>query len=218
MKHYWIPALLVSFVLAGLLMFPLRVAWMMAPVIPGLSIADISGTVWNGRATGVSWRGAELGDFAVSISPFDLLPSPRVRIDQGTGPLKSASLRAGARSFEISDASLRIPLSRLDGQFPTTATLRLQNGALEMAQSSCLRASGQILIDDATPNGIGGLTGELSCDSDHLILALLGQAGGRAVLAAPLDSATGLTIREATPELALLLTGAGFGASERDLP
>lgn len=218
MKHAWIPALLIAFALAGLLMFPLRVAWMMTPVIPGLSVQDIGGTVWNGRAAGVTWRGIDLGDFDVSLSPLDLLPSPRIRVSQGTGPLTSASVSAAGSNLALTDVILALPLARFDGRLPESAIVRLKNGAIELYQSSCLRASGQVVVDDAGQTGLGALTGALSCDRDHVIVTLSSPAGGQAVLAARLDGAGGAVIREASPELALILAGIGLGASDRPSP
>ena|GEM_PF-5264544 len=218
MKHAWIPVLLIAFALAGVLMFPLRVAWMMTPAISGLGVQDIGGTVWNGRAAGVTWRGIELGDFAVSLSPLDLLPSPKISIAQGTGLLTSASVRAAGSTLAVTDVILALPLATLDGRLPETAIVRLKNGAIDLDQSDCLRASGQVVVDDAGQTGLGALTGELSCDRDHIIVTLSSPAGGQAVLAARLDGAGGAFIREASPELALILAGIGLGASDRPSP
>lgn len=202
---------LAVFVIAAVAMLPLRVAWAMTPASSGLGARTVEGTVWNGRITGLVWNGVELGDFETSASLFDVLPSPIVRLDQGAGLLKSASVRQGIGTLSISELEVRIPLSMLEARLPATSELRITQGAAELADGKCKQAAGKIRVDPAPQMGLPELTGALACDAGEILASVATQAGSRAAIVLPLNRQTPPTVRNATPDLALAI--AAFGVA-----
>ncbi len=199
------------FMIAAVAMLPLRVAWAMTPASSGLGVRSVAGTVWDGRITGLVWAGIELGDFETSASLFDILPSPLVRLDQGAGLLKSASVRQGNGTLTIGELEVRIPLSMLDARLPATSELRITEGEADLAGGKCTRAAGRLRIDPAPQLGLPELTGGLVCDAGKILANVVTLAGSRATIVVPLDRQTPPTFRDATPDLALAL--ATFGVA-----
>lgn len=200
-------ALLLAFALAAIVMFPLRMAWAAAPPA-GLGVAGIHGTIWAGRLTGVSWRGADLGDFDVSMSPFDLLPAPALRLTNGTGVLKQAVLRGAGDRIDIADAELTFPLAALSPLAPPDLAAQINGGAVTLADGQCTSAAGKIALPAAPSLGLPAFNGALACDKG-LILAQLESTAGNLML----ELSSGferISVRSASPPLELALGAIGI--------
>lgn len=216
MKVWRLLVPIAAFVVAAAAMLPLRVAWALAPASAALDVSGLHGTIWSGQATGVSWNGIDLGDFDTSMDVLNLLPSPLLRLTEGTGPLKSAGVRASGDAISISSADVRLSLSSLDARLPTVAMLRLLEGRLDLDGGACSQASGRVSVDAAPQVGLPALTGELACKAGEIVVSVSTPAGGRALIAIPIESGRPPIALEASPELALALAllGVPVGGSE----
>lgn len=205
---------LLAFVIAAAAMLPLRVAWAVAPASSSIGVRALEGTVWKGEAIGVSWGGVELGDFGASVSVLEIFPSPRVRLDNGTGPVKALSVRADQGRLSIAELEARFPLSMLDPRLPTTSELRILDGEAELSAGRCTHASGRLGMDPAPQLALPALTGRVSCDAGVVLATIATQTGSSATIVLAADLQSTPAVRTATPDLALALAALGFVAGE----
>jgi general secretion pathway protein N len=174
-------ALVLAFVIALAVMFPLRMAWDAARAPSDLTLGEASGTIWSGQLRGVAWRGVALGDFDASLSPLDLLPSPTLRLANGSGLLKSAMVRGDQGGFTLSDATIRLALGDIVAGAPADLFASITNAAVSLQGERCTHAAGLIEIPPAPAFGLPAFAGALACDRG-VILARLSSEAGDAVL------------------------------------
>ena len=205
---------LTAFAVAAVAMLPLRVAWAVAPASSDLGVRALEGTVWSGQAIGVSWGGVEFGDFHASVNLFDIVPSPLVRLNEGTGPVKAVSVRAGGGGLSIAELEARIPLSMLDSRLPRTSELRILDGRTELSGGGCTHASGHINMDPAPQLALPAVSGQLSCNAGVVLASIATQEGSRATIALAADLRAFPVVRDATPDLAQVLAALGFATAE----
>lgn len=165
-------ALLLAFGISVAVMFPLRVAWSAAAPPADLVLTRVDGTIWNGRLTRVEWRGVALGDFDVSMQLLDLLPRPALRLENGSGPLRSAVVRGGADAIQITDATISVALAGLAAAAPSELVVQITDGALTLRESRCTHASGQVTSPAAPSLAMSEFSGRLSCDRGAILAHL----------------------------------------------
>jgi general secretion pathway protein N len=82
----------------------------------GLASAELSGSVWNGYARGLSWRSAPLGDLRWSLQPLELLRgriAADLRLARTDGELVARASLALDGTLRLSDARLNLPVEAL---------------------------------------------------------------------------------------------------------
>lgn len=192
-------------------MFPLRIALDAAPPLADLTVGEASGTIWSGRLNGVEFRGVALGDFETSLSALDLLPSPALRIANGSGVLKSATVRSDGDAFEMSGAVITLPLADIVSGAPPDIAAAISEGAVSLRGGRCMRAAGRIESPSAPALGLPAFRGALACDRGAL-LARLESAAGEVVLEISPDL-NRLAYRAASPALQIALAALGIPAA-----
>jgi hypothetical protein len=209
MKAWKMVLPIAAFAVAAIAMFPLRMAWAATSPPAGLSVAAVDGTVWSGSLTGVTWNGVSLGDFETSVSPLEIMPQPAVRLDRGTGPLKSAVLRAGGDTLQLSESHIRVDLHRLSPRLPRDLIATITDGAIVLRAGACASASGRIAIPAAPAAPLPALTGTLSCAHGAIVARLTSDAGDVELVASGEDFAH-VGWRGASPALAVALLATGL--------
>lgn len=204
-------ALALVFLIAAATLFPLRLALDAAQPPAGLSVGEATGTIWNGRLRNVNWRGVALGDFDASLSPLDLLPSPALRLANGSGLLKSATVRSDGDGFEIAGAAITLPLADIVSRAPPDISATISEGAVSLRGGRCTRAAGRIETPPAPALGLPAFRGVLACDRGALLVRLESEAGEVVLDVSPdLDS---LAYRAASPALQVALVALGIPAA-----
>jgi len=205
-------ALLLAFVIALVAMFPLRMAWDTVRAPADLTLGEASGTIWSGQLRRVAWRGVDLGDFAASLSPLDLLPSPALRLANGSGPLKSAMVRGDGGGFTMSDATIRLALGDVVAGAPADLSASITNAAVSLQGERCTQAEGLIESPAALALGIPAFEGALACDGGAILARLNSEAGDVVLEIGPgLDS---LAYRTASTPLLPALAALGIAAAQ----
>ena len=164
-----------AFGAALVMTLPMRVAltWIGADRA-GVSAAEVSGSIWNGRLRAAEYHGASLGDVEASLDPFALLSGTHRLAVRGT--LGKATLVEGAsRGFEMTDAAIEV--GQLRPSLPFTGRLRLENATLLFSGNRCQRAEGRITMD-VLQRAFNGpeVAGMLSCAGDAATAQLDGRA------------------------------------------
>jgi hypothetical protein len=139
----------------------------------GLSAADVSGSIWNGRLKLVQYRGIPLGDVGVSLDARALISGARRLTVQG--PRGEATLvESDSRGFER--ATIAIAIEHLNPPMPIAGRLRLENVTLLFSGARCARAEGRIATD-ALERALRGpeVSGRLSCAGDAAVAQLEGR-------------------------------------------
>ena len=207
MTWWWRGAgLVLAFLVAAVAMFPLRMAWDAAQGPAELPVGDANGTIWSGQLRNVEWRGVALGDFEASLSPLDLLPSPALRLTNGSGPLKSAMLRSDGDGFAISQAVIRLALADVVTGAPPNLSATITNGEVSLRSGRCTHAAG--LIESPPALGRPAFAGALTCDRGALLARLKSDAGD-----VVLEISPALAYRTASPALQLVLAALGIPAA-----
>jgi hypothetical protein len=98
---------------AGVAAGPLRKA--------GIEAVSFSGSVWSGRANGLAWRGALVGDVTWTLRPIALLggrAAGQAQLTRSDGSLAAAFDAAlTGKDLRLRDVSFALPLAALDA-FP----------------------------------------------------------------------------------------------------
>jgi len=211
----WIaPAASLTFVLALLVLIPLRMAlgWSGAAQA-GLSARQATGTIWSGRLAGAAYHGISLGDARVSLDIMGL--GLRVAADgeaRGRGTLRASG---------VSHATAALPLARLAPGLPLKGELRVEDLSVDFGKGACRKTRGRVALQDVRLGGAGGpvpglrLAGQAGCREGRLVLPLTGEASGVAVESmARLDGAgryeVTTRLRATDPVVTAAAGGAGF--------
>ena len=164
-----------AFGAALVMTLPMRVAltWMGADRA-GVSAAEVSGSIWNGRLRATQYHGASLGDVEASLDPFALLLGTRRFAVQATLG-KTTLVEGTSRGFEMADAAIEV--EHLRPSLPLTGRLRLESATLLFSEDRCQRAEGRITTD-VLQRAFGGpeVAGTLSCAGDAATAQLDGRA------------------------------------------
>jgi hypothetical protein len=139
----------------------------------GVSAAEVSGSIWDGRLRAGQYRGVPLGDIEASLDPFALLAGTRRLAVQGT--LGRATLVQGdTRGFEMADAAIEV--EHLRPSLPLAGRLRLENATLLFSGERCTRAEGRIATD-VLQRAFNGpeVAGTLACAGEAAIAQLEGR-------------------------------------------
>lgn len=205
-------ALVLAFIIALVAMFPLRVAWDAARAPADLTLGEASGTIWSGQLRRVAWRGVAMGDFDASLSPMDLLPSPALRLANGSGPLKSAIVRGDGSGFTMSDATIRLALGDVVAGAPADLSASITNAAVSLQGERCTGAAGMIVSPPAPGLGLPAFDGLLACDRGVILARLSSEAGDVVVEISP--SRATLAYRSASAALVPALAALGIPAAQ----
>ena len=203
-----------AFALALLMFAPLRLVLPRLSLPPGLSATAVEGSLWSGQLRDARWRGTELGDLRLGLSPLPLLAGrQRLRLQAAHASLR---LHAG-RIRGIDNARGVLPLPA-----PSGLSLRasLEDASLLFDEAGCREAGGRVRIEltlagDTLPPML--LAGSPACEGRSGHLALLPeQPTGPMHLEAMLDiDGDGgwrlqTTARTDDPGLRVALLAAGF--------
>jgi len=209
--------------LASTLPMSLALAWLGGARI-GVSAAEVSGSIWNGRLRAAQYRGIALGDVEASLEPFALLAGTRRLAVQGTFG-RTTLVQGDTRGFEMADAAIEV--EHLRPTLPLAGRLRLEGATLLFSAGRCARAEGRIATD-VLQHAFNGpeVAGNLSCAGEAAIARLEGRmedvqvsialrldAGGRYQAETRIVSAN-LLIRGALALAGFAENGDGFTRSD----
>lgn len=82
----------------------------------GLGATVLAGSVWNGRASGLTWRSASLGDLSWSIAPLELLRGRlggEVLVSRVDGSVSARVSLSTAGVLRLTDAQFGLPIEAL---------------------------------------------------------------------------------------------------------
>ena len=214
-----------GFVIGAIALAPLRWALSLAPIERfGLSADSASGTIWNGRLSGVRFGGLSLGEAAVQANVTDLLRlTPGLRFGfrgpagAGSGRISGSpqAWRVAVREIALAADQLPLPVA-LDGQ------VTLRNVQLTFRDGACAAAAGELrtnaLEASAARLGWAGppLGGALACAGDKARAVLTGAGADGAVVAVDVTLSPTLQLEARTkvtgiaPQIGAALTGYGF--------
>lgn len=196
---------------------PMRVtlSWLGADQA-GVSAAEISGSIWNGRLTETHYRGIPLGDVEASLHPFALLAGARRLAVQGTFG-RAMLVHGDSRGFEGADAAIEVAYLR--PAFPLAGRIRLEQATLLFSGGRCVRAEGRIATDVLQRAFDGSeVAGTLSCAGEAAVARLDGRlTDGEVSVALRLDASGNYQaetrIVSANPIVRGALALAGFSES-----
>jgi hypothetical protein len=177
-----------AFVAAVVMTLPARVAWSwVAP--EGVDLHNSSGSVWNGRADGVSVSGVPLGAPAWDVSLLTLFTGRAawdVTLDRPDGFLNTrVALPLTGSAVEFHDAEGALPLRAVEDLFPispqdSAITLRVERLRLEGGWPVILR--GTVSVTELPVRGIEVPLGPFQADfpdaGDGPPVGILSSVGG----------------------------------------
>lgn len=185
----------------------------------GLAAERISGSIWNGRLKGLSFRGMSLGEAKVALDPLGVfLGGGRFKFEL-TGPVQADGVaRFHGTSLGLLDLDLAGPASALAGQLPLDARLTLSDADIEFRSGQCRRGRGDVRLDQVRIGGVRAeglvLQGAARCDGAAWVAPLKGAAEGvdlEIILRITADGRYQLTTEarstNATVEAAMALAG-----------
>jgi len=212
--RWWLRGSVIAFAFASAAaaMFPLRTALDAAPTPTNISVGDVSGTIWSGRLRDVAWGNFFLGDFEVSLPLLDLLPSPGIRLTNGSRALKTAMMRGDGDGdgFAISEAIVRLALADLVAGAPPDVSASITNGAVSLQGGRCTHAAGRIESPPVLAVGLPAFDGALACDRGVFLAHLTSEIGDIVLEISPaLDR---VAYRSASPALQPALAALNIAA------
>ena len=180
----------IVFILAGLALLPMRMVLAAARLDQaGLAAEEVSGTIWDGRLRGAQFRGADLGDVRLRLSPLSLLRlAPQVRFAAPGDGGSEAARASGAMHLLIGPGVDRLnaalPLAIWNSPIPLQGQLRFENVGFRFEGGRCKGASGRVSTDALSASagslGLQGpvLAGPVTCDGKFALAALAGEQNG----------------------------------------
>ncbi len=188
---------LAGFAAAALALTPADVAaWMLKRASPLTAVTGASGTIWNGRLTGVSHGGVLVGDIGYRLSALSLLLG-RVAVEAesaGGALLGRARFTFGVGGPEIRDVSAEFNLGAIRQytffgvRYQGVARLKAQRLKLSdktcVADAATLSTSAFEALADRWSGAPLPLAGAIVCEAGAIVAALDGEsADGRASVA-----------------------------------
>lgn len=194
----------------------------------GVAYSGAEGTIWNGRFSDLTVRGAPLGDVSFRLSPLSVLTAaPDVSFDaKGGAVIGGGRLIAGpGRKLRLQDVSadIRLGLVAPRGVFgePARGVAKVDIERIEFSRArGCAAAEGDLWTDvlDAPAKRFDlpamPMAGALSCEGDRLLVALSGandRAAADVTLAVDRDLAYEITATARPMEQGLAAALRGFG-------
>ena len=183
--------------LAGLvILFPARVA-INAVEVPGVSIAGVSGSVWNGVAQDVNVNGVYIRDVSWQLRPLALLIG-RVDADVEAnlaGGFVETRLSLGGGSLEVTDLRGSVALGSLSALVGIPGLAGVANATFERIEVSDgvpVAADGSVEVADlllplVSRSPIGGFRAELFTRDDGGIAGSVEDTDGLIDLAGSLE-------------------------------
>lgn len=215
----WIVVAGLVALLAGILLFPLRLA--VSSLAPGLEADAVTGSVWNGQLRNARWDGVPLGDLDIGLDPRSLLGgNPELaftRLNSGVnGATLNGSVGGSRQEKRIVGLDGDLQLELLPAPVPRVALTFADVSASFSNSRGCMAAGGTItarisgipLMGDSPP-----ISGTPRCDGDALLTRL---AAPTAPLALDLwlwqdgRYRAGLAVQTANPLARITLSGIGF--------
>lgn len=171
---------LLGFLVLGLANLPLSSVLALVPLqSAGVSVGDVSGSVWNGTLSGVTFRDAPIGQIDVATQPLDLVAArPRLAF-RSTGV--SGYVSRSADGFALTNVNGRLALSEIQPSAPVQGDVILGDVAFSVGSAGCVTASGQVQVDGIETGGVpaaGPYAGAISCEAGDLAVSLAGADGG----------------------------------------
>lgn len=198
--------LLIAGFLAGVVMFaPLGTALNMTGAqARGINWAAASGTLLEGRLTGITAQGKSYGDASLRLAPAALL-SGRLKyaVDwsgengQGTGDISfDPDRQIALENFDVDLDLLKLEQAARWIQ-QSGGRVRLKGAIIRFSETGCREATGTASSDvldrnrEILGNGWSDMTGELRCDGNDLVIPLESANGAGTNFAAHLRVAPG---------------------------
>lgn len=207
---------LIAFVVVAIALIPLRFALQFVDLSASrLDPGFASGSVWAGRLDGVSWQGADLGDFTAAVSPAGLLGGVmRIRLTS-PGMVREGVWVSSAKGGRLERLKGLIPLDRFISSAPPGAFVSFLDGSLDPAGPACIEAGGRVLVDGLSDVGLSAMEGVVRCEGGRMVVALSSQSG--AGLDLVFDMGTGaVTARSADPAAVAALQALGVETEGSD--
>ena len=180
----------VIFAIALVAMLPasLAVSWLL-PQADGLAVEDVRGSIWDGSAERLHWRGRDLGRLDWRLHPSALL---RARLEADVRLQGSVRAQATvARAFsglQIHDLQARLPAQWLDGVLASPGVQPQGEVELQVADAGFAAAGlsalhGRAIWHDAAVSGsavaaLGELHADFALADDGRVHGTVGDAGG----------------------------------------
>lgn len=206
---------------AGLLLFlPMRMALGMAGLERfGLSARDVRGVLWSGRIDRLMLGETSLGSVHAGLSPASLLMG-RARFDlwrrTGAADDISGAITAGFGRIGVDDLTGPVPLGRSFAPLPLSS-FSMNDVTATFTGTLCGHAEGRVRARMAGQwpglNLAQGLSGEVRCDGEALLLPLVSQSGMEKIDLRIWRSGryvAEMRVETADPTLAAALASAGF--------
>ena len=204
-----------AFALAATAPMRVTLSWLGADQA-GVSAAEISGSIWNGRLTGTHYRDIPLGEVEASLDPFALLAGTRRLAVLGTFG-RATLVQGDSRGFEAADAAIEVAYLR--PAFPLAGRIRLEQATLLFSGGRCVRAEGRVATDVLQRAFDGSeVAGTLSCVGEAAVARLDGRlTDGEVSIALRLDASGNYQaetrVVSANPMVRGALALAGFAES-----
>lgn len=116
-KLLWIVLILFVLVVVVVASFPAKYAigWL-SPANAPVQLQEVSGSIWNGQAGKLSYRGQDMGQLHWTVQAMPLLRGQVATTARIDGPLLSghADIEAGSKQLYVSNAQFTLPASRLE--------------------------------------------------------------------------------------------------------
>ncbi len=149
----------------------------------GVSARSVQGSVWFGKAAQLNIGNLPVGTVSVGLSPVQLLVG-RARLDiwrkAGAPDDIEGAVTAGVNRMGIDDVTGNIPLGPIFAPLPINA-IQFSDVSAYFANGACGHAEGRVrvYIGGELPglNLSQGLTGEVRCDGEAVLLPLVSQSG-----------------------------------------
>jgi len=209
----WIIGIVAAAVIA---VVTLPLALILPSVLPrdsGFTARSAEGRIWYGVLRDARLSGMPIGDTIVGLDPLALFTGEALlgfRSNAARGLLSASSGRFGVAALNGSFVPTRfapLPLGRVT----------LTDVAVQFAGARCLSASGRVQADVAGDLGglqlPGGLSGQIRCDGDALLVPLVGQSGLERIDLRIVGTGhwrAELAVKPGDPALTAKLAAAGF--------
>ena len=162
-----------------------------------VSYANLEGTVWQGKVTGLTVSGARVGDVEYKLSALSLLTlAPRIDVSSTNGAVRGqgvVSAGLGGRA-SLQNASFEVDLGPFAQRgvlgMPVQGVAQVKIAKARLSSRGCVEAEGNVWTDvlEAPARQYRGdgfaLRGPVECDGDDLLISLSGNGtDGAAALA-----------------------------------
>lgn len=212
------------YLLAIIALLPIQIALVSVGLVQhGLTAREANGTVWSGSLTDARFGPVPLGHINVGLRFFPLLlgrAALDVRSTKDSTPLEGAAI-VSRHAFGVEGLTGRLDVRTVAAPLPIDS-LDLKDVKFRFDGRACRDAAGMVVANAGDQEfGLrlsGGLTGDVRCDGDALLLSLASQTG---VVHANLRISSGghvsaeLVVNEVEQSVAETLSSLGFRRTDR---